>query len=61
MKKFDLTDWLLLIGAALIVCGIAQIFIPAAWIAAGMFMIAFAFLIAKERVEDASFEKPGEE
>lgn len=51
--KFDLSDWLLLLGAACIVCGVAQINIPAAWITAGILLIAFAFLIAKE-VNNAS-------
>ena len=51
--KLDLSDWLLLFGAACIVCGVAQINIPAAWITAGLLLIAFAFLIAKE-VNNAS-------
>lgn len=55
--KFDATDFLLLIGAACIVCGIAQIYVPAAWIAAGVFIIVFAFLIAKERATHASSAK----
>lgn len=55
-----LDDLLLLTGAALIVWGIAQIYIPAAWIAAGLFLIACAFLIAKERVENASAAEPGQ-
>ena len=59
--KFDATDLLLLTGAACIVCGIAQIYIPAAWIAAGVFIIAFSFLIAKERANNASAAKPDPE
>jgi len=58
MKRIDLTDLLLLLGAACIVCGIAQIYIPAAWIAAGMFILAAAYLIAKERANHASLAKP---
>lgn len=59
MKKFDLTDFLLLTGAACVVFGVSLISIPAAWITAGVFLIVFAFLIAKERAENAPVEKPG--
>lgn len=59
MKRLDLTDLLLFLGAACIVFGIALMFVPAAWIAAGIFMIVFAFLIAKERANNASVAKPG--
>lgn len=58
--KLDATDGLLVIGIACIVYGIALIFVPAAWIAAGVFIIAFAFLIAKERA-NASSTKSGSE
>lgn len=61
MKKFDLTDILLLTGAACIVFGVSLISIPAAWIAAGVFIIAFSFLIAKERAANASSAKPDTE
>lgn len=54
--KLDLSDYLLLLGAACIVCGVAQINIPAAWITAGVLLIAFSFLIAKE-AQNASSEK----
>lgn len=60
MKRFDLTDFLLLLGSACVVWGIALIYIPAAWIAAGIIMIVFAFLIAKERANNASSEQPGQ-
>lgn len=51
--RLDLSDWILLLGAACIVYGVAQINIPAAWITAGVLLIAFACLIAKE-VENAT-------
>ena len=57
MKRFDLSDLLLFLGAACIVWGVAQIYIPAAWIAAGIFMIVIAFLILKERANHASSAK----
>jgi Flp pilus assembly protein TadB len=57
MKRIDLTDLLLFLGAACIVWGIAQIYVPAAWIAAGIFMIGIAFLILKERANNASSAK----
>lgn len=60
MKRFDITDLLLLLGGACIVWGIAEIYAPAAKIAAGIFMIGFAFLIAKERANNASVEQPGQ-
>ena len=59
--KFDATDGLLLIGAACIVTGVSQIYIPAAWIMAGIFIIAFSFLIARERANNASSAKPDSE
>jgi hypothetical protein len=46
MHKY-LDDLLFLIGATLIVIGVAQIYTPAAWIVAGAFMIAGAVLYAK--------------
>lgn len=58
--KFDLSDWFLLLGATSIVCGVAQINIPAAWIVAGVLLIAFAFLIAKE-ITNASSAEPDKE
>lgn len=58
--KLDLSDWLLLFGAACIVCGVAQINIPAAFITAGVLLIAFSFLIAKE-AQNASSAKPDQE
>jgi hypothetical protein len=60
MKKIDSTDVLLVLGAICITVGIAQIYIPAAWIAFGVFLIAFAFLIAKEKVDNASHSEPAE-
>lgn len=54
--RLDLSDALLLLGAACIVCGVAQINIPAAWITAGILLIAFAFLIAKESQNASSTE-----
>jgi hypothetical protein len=56
--KFDATDLLLLTGAACIVWGVAQIYVPAAWIVSGIFIISFSFLIAKERANNASSAKP---
>ena len=58
--KLDISDTLLLLGAACIVCGVAQINIPAAWITAGVQLIAFAFLIAKE-LKNASPAESGQE
>lgn len=43
LKVID--DLFFLAGAALIVYGLAQIYIPAAWIAAGVFCLAFGALI----------------
>jgi uncharacterized membrane protein len=60
MKKLDLSDILLLIGAACIVWGIAEIYAPAAKITAGTFIIIFAFLIAKEKA-NAFTAKPTSE
>jgi hypothetical protein len=60
VKKIDLTDAMLFLGAICITAGIAQIYIPAAWIAFGVFLIAFAFLIAKEKVDNASHSESAE-
>ena len=53
-----LDDLLLLFGAACIVWGVAEIHVPTARIVAGVILIAFAFLITKERADHASSEKP---
>lgn len=60
MKRFDLTDALLFLGAACIVWGIAEIYVPAAKIAAGAFMIGIAYLFTKEKA-NASIAKPASE
>lgn len=45
----NLDNLLLLLGSALIVIGVAQWSIPAAFITAGIVCIAYAVLIAKDR------------
>ena len=40
-------DMLLIAGFTCIVVGVAQIFIPAAWIMAGLLLTAFAFVFGK--------------
>lgn len=60
MKRFDLSDVLLFLGAACIVWGIAEIYTPAAKITAGAFMIVFAYLFTKEKA-NASAAKPASE
>jgi len=49
LKKFIsyLDDILTLAGCACIVWGIAQIYVPAAWIAAGIAAIAWGWLFGK--------------
>ena len=51
----NLEDLLLLLGACLIVRGVALVSIPAAWIVSGILLIAFAFMLAKEK--NAASEK----
>lgn len=43
MKKF-LDDILILIGCVLVVYGVSLIYIPAAWITAGILFVAFGVL-----------------
>lgn len=59
MKKY-LGDILLFCGAALIVAGAAMIHVPAALVIAGAFLIWFAFLIEKDKAQNAPVEKPGD-
>lgn len=59
MKKY-LSDILLFCGAALIVAGVAFVYLPAALIIAGSFLIWFAFLIEKDKAQNATLAKPGE-
>lgn len=54
--KFDLTDFLLWAGAGCIVAGVAMMHVPAAMITAGVLMIVFAYLIARERADNAPVE-----
>lgn len=42
------TDAAGLAGPALIIAGVAQIYTPAAWIAAGVFLLAGAWLTARK-------------
>ena len=58
MKKY-ISDILLFCGAALIVAGAAMIHVPAALVIAGAFLIWFAFLIEKDKAQNAPVEKPG--
>jgi hypothetical protein len=60
-RSLDHSDILLFMGAGCIVYGIRLIYTPAAWISAGVLLVVFAFLIAKDRVEHASVAKPGQE
>ncbi len=39
LKKLDITDILIIVGAALVVVGIWQIYRPAAWICAGLALL----------------------
>lgn len=44
-------DILLLVGGALIVVGIAQIYPPAAWVVAGLMLVGLAYLIGKVKAK----------
>ena len=59
MKKY-ISDILLFCGAALIVAGAALVYLPAAFVIAGSFLIWFAFLIEKDKAQNAPVEKSGE-
>ena len=54
LNTLDSSDVLLALGALLIVRGVSMISLPAAWIVAGMFLIAYAYLIANEKAKHAS-------
>ncbi len=56
-----LDDVLLVIGAVLIVRGVMLFSIPAAWIAAGIAIIIFAYLRENEKAQNAITEKFAEE
>jgi hypothetical protein len=53
MKKLlnYLDDLLLLLGAACMVCGVAMLSVPAAWITAGILLAAFGILIGKYKAQ----------
>lgn len=55
MKKY-FTDLLLIIGAALIVAGVAMIHVPAAFIVGGLQVIGFAYLVEREKAHHAIAE-----
>lgn len=47
--KFELDDWLLILGGALIVIGVALIYFPAGLIVAGCELVGLAYLFRAEK------------
>lgn len=52
IQLFD--DLLLLVGGTCIIYGLALISIPAAWVFAGVFLIAFGVLIGKVKAKNVN-------
>lgn len=46
-----LDDIFLLVGCALIVVGVWQIFPPAAWVVAGLMLVGLAYLVGKVKAK----------